>query len=255
VRAAALIAVALAAFALDSVAAAAPAPWRGAYRQAARFEHKRLGRISFAIVDAGGVLHTFHGRRRYQSASLAKAMILVSYLNRPGVRNHALPGEVRELLGPMITRSDNRDASRMYAIVGPRGLARLARRAHMTDFASSYKWGDTQVTAADQARFFYRIDKLVPPRHRAYALGLLAHVIHVQRWGIGDAAPHGTRLYFKGGWRPSAGGWIVSQAALVVRGRHRVALAVLTDHDRDELYGQVTIRGIARRLLKPLGSL
>jgi beta-lactamase class A len=251
VRAAALTAVVLAAFAVDAAAAGEP-PWRDAYRHAARFEASRLGRVSFAIVDAGGVLHTFHGRRRYQSASLAKAMILVSYLNRGDVRRVALSSTERKLLGPMITRSDNGAASRVYAIVGPRGLAQLARRAHMTDFASSYKWGDTQMTAADQARFFYRIDKLVPPRHRAYALRLLARVIPEQRWGVADAVPRGARIYFKGGWRPSAGGWIVNQAALVQSGGRRVALAVLTDHDRDEHYGRVTIRGLARRLLAPL---
>jgi beta-lactamase class A len=251
VRSAALTALVLAAFAVDA-AATDRHPWRDAYRDAARFEHGRLGRVSFAIVDSRGVMHTFHGNRRYQSASLAKAMILVSYLNRPDVRHDALTKSERKLLGPMITRSDNDAASRVYMAVGPRGLAHLARRARMTGFASSYKWGGTQMTAADQARFFYRIDKLLPRRHRAYALGLLAHVIPEQRWGIADAVPAGARVYFKGGWRPSAGGWIVHQAALLESGNRRVALAVLTDHDRDEKYGRATIRGLARRLLAPL---
>jgi hypothetical protein len=152
----------------------------------------------------------------------------------------------------MITRSDNDAATRVRAIVGNRGLARLARRAGMKDFASAFAWGDTQLSASDQATFFFKIDKLVPPRHRRYARGLLRSVVPGQRWGIPAGLPHGARAYFKGGWRPVAGGWIVNQAALVERGRQRVAIAVLTDHDRSDGYGHETIRGLTKRLLRPL---
>jgi hypothetical protein len=226
--------------------------WRRAYQAAVRYEHARLGRISFAIVDGTGVLRTFHGRSRYRSASLVKAMLLVSYLNRPGIRGNRLGAASRALLHPMITRSDNDAATRVRAIVGNRGLARLARRAGMTDFATAYAWGDTQMTAADQARFFFKIDKLVPPRHRRYARGLLRSIVPGQRWGIPAGLPRGARAYFKGGWRSVAGGWIVNQAALVERGKRRVALAVLTDHDRTDGYGHETIRGLTSRLLRPL---
>jgi hypothetical protein len=257
-RRAALLALVLAALSAESASAAADdlaaqhRVWRRAYQSAVRYEHARLGRISFAIVDGTGVLRTFHGRSRYRSASLVKAMLLVSYLNRPGIRNHRLGAASRALLHPMITRSDNGAATRVLAIVGNRGLARLARRAGMTDFATAFAWGDTQMTAADQARFFLEIDKLVPRRHRRYARGLLRSIVPGQRWGIPAGLPRGARAYFKGGWRPVAGGWIVNQAALVERGRRRVALAVLTDHDRTDGYGHETIRGLTKRLLRPL---
>jgi hypothetical protein len=113
-------------------------------------------------------------------------------------------------------------------------------------------WANTRIDAGDQARFFYRIDRLVPKRHRRYARYLLSHVTPVQRWGVGQAAAHGERAFFKGGWRPQGGGWLVHQVALVERGGKRVSLAVLTDHDRDFVYGQDTIKGVARRALKPL---
>jgi hypothetical protein len=154
----------------------------------------------------------------------------------------------------MITRSDNGAATRVRAIVGNRGLARLARRAGMTDFATAYAWGNTQLTAADQARFFVEIDKLVPPRHRRYARDLLRSIVPDQRWGIAAALPRGARAYFKGGWRPAAGGWIVNQAALVESRKVRVSLAVLTDHDRSDGYGHETIRGLTKRLLRPLAQ-
>jgi hypothetical protein len=252
--------VALVVFGASSaVAAAEPADlkqqhraWRRAFESGERYAHARLGRVSFAIVDGTGVLRTFHGRSRYRSASLVKAMLLVSYLNRREIRGRQLSPASRALLAPMIRRSDNNSATRVRALVGNRGLARLSRRAGMTDFATAYAWGDTQLTAADQARFFFKIDKLVPPRHRGYALKLLRSIVPAQRWGIPAGVPRGARAYFKGGWRPIAGGWLVSQAALVERRGQRVAIAVLTDHDRTEGYGHETIRSLTTRLLRPL---
>jgi hypothetical protein len=94
----------------------------------------------------------------------------------------------------------------------------------------------------------------VPPRHRRYARGLLRSVVPDQRWGIPAGLPRGARAYFKGGWRPDDGGWLVNQAALVERGRRRVAIAVLTDHDRTDGYGHETIRGLTKRLLRPLAQ-
>ena len=44
-------------------------------------------------------------------------------------------------------------------------------------------WGGSTITADDQARLFLRIDRLVPRRHRAYAMGLLRGVIDVAALG------------------------------------------------------------------------
>jgi hypothetical protein len=228
--------------------------WTRAFKAARRYARSRLGRVSFAIVDDQRRLHGYLDRRTFYSASLVKAMLLVAFLRRREIRHRPLSGASRAMLTPMIERSDNIAATKVRNIVGNASLARLARKAHMHHFATAVSWGDTALAAADQARYFRVIDRLVPPRHRGYARFLLAHVIQEQRWGIPQVAPHGARVYFKGGWRPSVGGWIVNQSALVEKGKRRVSLSILSDHDRSFGYGHETIRGVAARLLPVLAT-
>ena len=97
----------------------------------------------------------------------------------------------------------------------------------MRRFVPNPVWGGSQVTARDQARFFFRIRGLVPKRHRSYALGLLRRVVPAQRWGIPRSKPAGWRLHFKGGWVPDDDGWRVHQAALLRQGHRKLAIAVL----------------------------
>jgi Beta-lactamase enzyme family len=226
-------------------------PWAPDVAAANAFVGHRRGDITGSVRTP---TRSWGSRAGYQmhSASVVKAMLLVAYLNQPKVRHHHLDFGSRALLRPMIIRSDNNAASRVRRIVGNVGLERVARRAHMQHFASDPNWGDTHIAAADQARFFFRIDRLLPPRHRRYGLSLLAHVVGPQRWGIPQGLPGRTRVFFKGGWRPENGGWIIHQVALVERGNRRASLAVLTDDDRTDGYGHETIRGIARRVLRPL---
>ena len=221
--------------------------WRLAFDTAADYARRRLGRVSIALVDDQGAFHAYNPSLLYRSASLVKAMMLVALLRSVG--DEPLPAGYTRLLEPMITRSDNNAATRVLRIVGYSGLAEVGRAAGMHHFATAPRWGDTQIAAGDQARFFARIDALVPERHRKFARGLLAGVIAPQRWGIAAEVPPGAEILFKGGWRPDPGGWIVHQAALVEEGPRRASLVVLTDGDRSEGYGHETIRGVAERAL------
>jgi hypothetical protein len=223
-------------------AARSPFPWRRRVAQARRWAAGRRGEVSFAVIDPRGVMHTQHASRRFPSASVVKALLLVAYLDRPGVRHRALDRGEKRLLAPMIRTSDNDAASRVYAIVGSAGLARVARRARLRNFAPSAAWGSTTITAADMARFFWRLDTLLPRRHGAFAKQLLRTVVPSQRWGVPRARPAGWRTYLKGGWRGS----LTHQAALLRRGRKRIAIAVLTAGPGTE-YGHATIRGVAAR--------
>ena len=226
-------------------------PWNARVRGAAAFAHGRAGSVSFAVVDERGRIHGFHRGVRYSSASLVKAMLLVAYLNRGGVKRRHLHASDRRLLGPMIRASDNDAASAVYSQVGPSGLNRLARRARMRRFIANPVWGGCQLTARDQARFFARIDRLLPRRHRKYALGLLRRIVSGQRWGIPRGIPRGWHAHFKGGWfRDDGGSWRVHQGALLRRGGRHLGIAVMTEGDPSLGYGADTIRGVTARLLR-----
>ncbi len=150
----------------------------------------------------------------------------------------------------MITRSDNGAATLVIGIVGVSGLRALAARVGMTSFEPVLPiWGETHITAADQTRFFYRIDSYITPRHRRYGMHLLASITPSQRWGIGEVTPRGWTPYFKGDWG-SGTGLLDHQVVLLKRGCARTAIAVLTMFDGSHAYGKETLEGIFQRLLR-----
>jgi D-alanyl-D-alanine dipeptidase len=227
-----------------------PFPARARLRAVRSYLGRRAGVVSWALIDSRGRLHGFNPGRVFVSASLVKAMLLVAYLRKLGGR---LPSAAeRAALGPMITASDNQRADAIYHQVGDMGLYRLARRAGMRRFAVAGYWGNARFSALDQARFFRRIDRLVPRRSRAYARRLLSSIVPWQRWGFSRfALGAGFRTYMKGGWRGTASGQLVHEAALFERGRTRVSMAVLTDGNPSHEYGTATLRGVARRVFRP----
>ncbi len=227
--------------------------WRPGLRAAVAYARRRRGDVAFAVRFAGG-FYAYRPDHAEWSASVLKAMLLVAYLDRPSVARRALGAGEDATLRAMITRSDNEAADAIDTIVGADELRALARRAGMTAFVPAEPvWGESLITARDQTRFFLRIDALVAPRHRAYAMRLLASIVPSQRWGIGAVAPRGWRLYFKGGWGAGTG-LIDNQVALLTRGCARVSVAVLTMHDGSHAYGKETLRGLFSRLLRGLAA-
>lgn len=235
--------------AAESPSAVVKVRWHQRVRDAVQFLHSRTGTVSFALVDERRRVHGHAANMAYSSASLVKAMLLVAYLDRRDVRHRPLRRNERRLLGPMIRVSDNDAATAVYERVGPNGLVGLARRAGMRGFVADPVWGGCQVTARDQARFFSRIRRLIPRRHRDYALRLLHRIVSYERWGIPQGAPPGWRLYFKGGWFKDDDGWRVHQAALLERDGRRLSIAVLTRGNPSLEYGAATIAGVTARLL------
>jgi len=211
---------------------------------AAHFARTRSGTVSFAVATEDGRIRGHNLTVPHRAASVVKAMLLVAVLRRAADR--ALSVQEAGLLNPMITASDNEAAHTVYETIGDSGLQAVGRAARMTDLGLVGAVFETRITAADQVRFFLRIDRLVPLRHRAYARALLAGIIGPQRWGIARVAQaRHFRIFFKGGWRKG----ITHQVALLERDRGRVALAVLTTGEPSLAYGQATLAGIAARAL------
>jgi beta-lactamase class A len=233
--------------------AAPPRGWYPDMRAARAFAAARAGDVSFAVRTERRAW-SWRGATTYRSASLVKAMLMVAYLRRADVRGRALRAGERALLDPMIRRSDNRAADAVAARVGLVALSALARRAGMRHFLPHPVWGGSTITADDQARLFLRVDRLVPRRHRAYAMQLLRTVVPEQRWGIARAVPHGWRIAFKGGWGRGVTRQVDHQAALLTNGSLRVSVAVLTADNPGDGYGAATLQGVAARLLRGLAG-
>jgi hypothetical protein len=205
----------------------------------------RQGVVAFAVLDQDGRLRGLNRTVRFPSASVVKAMLMVAVLRRTGSGH--LDAGTAATLKAMITVSDNDAASAIYDRVGASGLEAVARSAGAKRFEDVGHWANTQLTAADQARFFLKVDRLVPATHRRLARKLLSSIISWQRWGIAPvAARHGLKIFFKGGWRTG----ITHQVALLERGHRRIALAVLTSGEPSMAYGEETIKGIAARVLQ-----
>lgn len=217
---------------------------------AAAWAAQRQGTVTFA-VRTGDRLRGRGLDRQFPSASVIKAMLMVTYLRQRDVRDRALNEGDRALLAPMIRRSDNVAATRIRDIVGNAAVARLAEAAGMSRFRIHPIWGLSLITARDQTRFFLTIEDLLPDRHRAYALRLLRRIVPRQRWGMARVIPERWTLHFKGGWGSGTGA-VDHQVGLLRRDEHRVAIAVLTVGSPSHAYGKATLRGVARRLVRGL---
>ncbi len=237
----------------DPASLSFPSP--AAIEAARRYAAAREGRVSFAVADARGGVDGEAVDRSYASASLIKAMLLVAYLERAARDGRPISTADQSRLDPMIRVSDNESATGTYRRLGPEPVQDLARRAGMRAFAIGGEWATARVTAADQARFFLALDRVVPAAHRTYARTLLSSVVPEHSWGIPAAARPSWRVFFKGGWRPEDGGELVHQGALLERGAQRIAIAVLSEGNPTQAYGEDTIRGIATLLLRtPAGE-
>jgi hypothetical protein len=244
------LAMAVALVALAWPASAGAQEWEPDVAGAAAWAADRQGTVTFA-VRTGDRLYGRGLDRQFPMASVLKAMLMTAYLRQPSVRDRALHDGDRDLLRPMIRRSDNATATHIRNVVGNGALVRLARRAGMTRFRVHPVWGLSLTTVRDQTLFFLRLEALLPDRHEAYALRLLRTIVPSQRWGMGQTIPAGWRLHFKGGWGSGTGA-VDHQVGLLRRGDARVTIAVMTVNNPSHTYGKATLEGVSRRLLAPV---
>ena len=223
-------------------------PSAHAVAAAGRFLDSRAGRTSFAVIDSQGGLSGLRVHQHFQTASVVKVMMLVAYLQMLAARHRSLDEADRSLLYPMIHISDNDAASTVLAIVGGGALARVAREVGMTDYAPGIGWwAYTQTSAADQARFFFALEGLIPRQFYGYARGLLSGIEPSQSWGIPPVARPRWQVLFKTGALPSEG--LFNEVGRLERPGVTFTLAVLTSHEPSMVYGEQTIQGVAEALL------
>jgi len=245
-----LLCACLAGLGVLAQAARAEQPTAAAIQDARDYAISRGGVVSFAVATPDGRVRGLDTERQYVSASVVKAMLLVAHLERADRQGTPIDREARMHLSRMIRRSDNDAADAIYASVGDPGLRRVAALAGMRRFAVCCRWTLAQITAADQARFFARVDRLVPRPHRRFARRLLSTIRASQTWGVPRVARPRFGVFFKGGWRTTSIGHLVHQVALLETGSQRFSIAVLTDGGPTMRYGIETIEGITRRLLR-----
>ena len=227
-------------------------PGPAAIAHAERYLNSRGGHTALAVVDSEGRLSGIRIHDTFITGSVVKAMLLVAYLRRLDARGqHRVDSYSNSFLYPMLHVSDNNAATQCWSIVGNGGLYALAHAAGMTEFSVTSDWGSAMISAADQAKFFFEMDKLIPHEFVGYARFLLSTIADYESWGIpAIARPLGYAVFFKGGWRPSPDIYLVHQIARVEGHHHTFGLAVMTDGDPDMGYGIDTIQGVTTALLR-----
>ncbi|MGI8505832.1 MAG: hypothetical protein ACR2MK_03330 [Solirubrobacteraceae bacterium] len=231
-------------------------PGPAAIARAEGYLSSRSGRTGLAVIDSEGRLSGVNVHAQFITGSVVKAMLLVAYLRHlDAIGQHYIDAQSASFLYPMIHVSDNNAASQTMSYVGAAGLYGVARTAGMTDFyvadSAPGDWGTALLSPADQARFFFAMDSLIPREFVGYARFLLSTIAAYESWGIPAVArPLGYRVFFKGGWRPSPDIYLVNQIARL-EGHHRTfSMAVMTDGDADMGYGIGTIQGVTAALLR-----
>jgi len=225
-----------------------PYPSPGAIASARAFLEGRAGATALAVVDSSGHLSGLNLREHFQTASVIKVMFLTAYLQKLSAHHRSLTAADNALLYPMIHESNNDDASAVLGAVGEGAVLRVAREAGMRDYVPGVGWwAFSQTSAADQARFFYALPRLIPGRFYGYARGLMAGIEPEQSWGFPPVARPRWQIFFKTGALPSVG--LFNETARLERPGVTFTVSVLTNGDPSMAYGEETIQGVASRLL------
>jgi hypothetical protein len=223
-------------------------PSRSAIAAAVRYLDGRAGRTSLAVMDSDERLSGIRLREHFQSASVVKVMFLTAFLQRLDADRRGVSALDKGLLYPMIHESNNEAASAVLDRVGLGAIARVAREAGMRDYAPGVGWwAFTQTSAADQARFFFALSRLIPHQFWPYARGLMAGIEPEQSWGIPQVARPRWQVFFKTGALPSEG--LFNETARLERPGVTFTVSVFTTADPSMAYGEETMRGVAAALL------
>jgi beta-lactamase class A len=232
----------------------------------------RAGAITAAVYDKRtGRTWIWNGSARQDTASIVKVQIMGAALREANVAGTPLPAAEQALIPPMIENSNNDAATAMLAKVGgPSAVTRFDRLAGLTRTTVSTLalipgtslpgWGLTKTTALDEVRLVSRFaypNSVLSNADRKYGLNLMEHVESDQAWGVSGGVPAGVTVALKNGWLPhdlaANSDWQVNSIGWIFGHGRDYVLAVLTNHNPTQAYGEETIQAIASKMFAELG--
>ncbi len=233
---------------------------------------RRHGSVTAAVYDKRtGRFWVLNGRARQDTASIVKVEIMGTALREAEVAGTPLSSAVQALMGPMIDNSDNSAATAMLAKVGgASAVQQFDLRAGLTHTTVSRLalipgtqlpgWGLTKTTALDEVRLVSRFaypNSVLSSAGRRYGLNLMEHVEADQVWGVSGGVPAGVTVALKNGWLPhnlaANSDWQVNSIGWIAGHGRDYVLAVLTNHNPSQAYGEETIQAIASKIFAELG--
>jgi hypothetical protein len=204
------------------------------------------GHLAVGVVDrATGAVAVYGGRRRFHTASIAKAGILATLLLQHQAAGVALSSGDKNLATKMIEASNDAAATTLWNRAGRgRGMARADALLGLTRTTPgpAQLWGLTSTTVRDQLALLADLATRKSPLSsaaRGYELGLLRNVDSGERWGVPAAASPGSVFAVKNGWLPDGPGqlWVINSIGVVDRNHQQLLLAVLSNDQPSEAAG------------------
>ncbi|KQX53466.1 hypothetical protein ASE09_09865 [Streptomyces sp. Root66D1] len=209
----------------------------------------RDGTVSVAVHDPARELRCrLDDTLAYDSASVAKVLIMQAVLGRAEELGRAPTRLEARRMKAMITRSDNTAASDLWQGLSRARLNRVLREAGAQDTVLGHDryWGLTRTTARDQLALLAAVSR------RAEAMNLMGQVAHDQAWGVSAGAPRTVKVHLKNGWLPRAThAWrvhsigIARPASPAPGGALDYRIALLSHDNPTMRYGVRTLEGIA----------
>lgn len=206
---------------------------------------KLLGRRTSDRVSVAALDLTDNRRYRYPSGSVirtsgvVKLDILETVLLHAQKSGHPLSPDDAAQATAMIEHDDNNAADTLWDSHGGADGFRAANRelgtTHTSPDVDRY-WGLATSDADDQLTLLRNLvqERPLDAASRTFALGLLGSVDPRQAWGVNAAADRGSAPVLKTGSINADndnGLWTAGSVGIIEVRRHRVLLAVLTQHN------------------------
>lgn len=224
-------------------------------------------RLSVTLVDITDIdqptMANVNGANSYYAASIPKLAILLAVYEEAHQGNLTLDESVRQSLKNMIQKSSNRDATKLYELVGPARIAEILRsdRYRLYDektggglwvgkpYAKQNVWKRDPLSNLSHgasgiqvARFYYMLERgeLVHPQYRDEMKSILADssINHKFMKGMKDHRPTAKVFRKSGTWRDYH-----SDSALIERadGRKYIAVCLAQATDGSSLLKQIIV--------------